>query len=187
MAPGGRNTKAAPHRRQQIRNCPAGSGLEQPPSAEFGAAQNVLRIDRHFLACRRNLSRTSILPSGARSNSGACSGSATRNANASFEPHHYGIHDGVIKLFGFQVRGSSSKPLPNWRWAEQDLISELRLLDRTFSGGRPGQSGRHHKWDKLFIRVNLLVNVVECVYAAFPKRHRLRLRSRSSVGRGWAI
>jgi hypothetical protein len=69
------------------------------------------------------------------------------------EPHDYGIHNGVIKLFGFQVGGSSSEPLPNWRWAEQDLISELQLLNRTFPGGRPNKSGRHHKWDKLFIRV----------------------------------
>ena len=50
------------------------------------------------------------------------------------EPHDYGIHKGLIKLFGYQVAGSSSQPLPNWRWAEQDLISDLELLDRTFAG-----------------------------------------------------
>ncbi len=76
-----------------------------------------------------------------------------KNRERIVEPHDYGIHDGVIKLFGFQVGGSSSEPLPNWRWAEQDLISGLKLLDRTFPGGRPSKSGRHHKWDKLFIRV----------------------------------
>jgi len=63
------------------------------------------------------------------------------------------IHKGLIKLFGYQVGGSSSRKLPNWRWAEQDLISEVRMLDRTFPGGRPTKSGKHHKWDKLFIRV----------------------------------
>ncbi len=31
------------------------------------------------------------------------------------EPHDYGIHNGVVKLFGFQVGGLSSEPLPNWR------------------------------------------------------------------------
>ena len=71
------------------------------------------------------------------------------------EPHDYGIHQGLIKLFGYQVAGSSSQKLPNWRWAEQDLISDLQLLDRTF-GGRPTKSGKHQKWDKLFIRVKPL-------------------------------
>ena len=76
-----------------------------------------------------------------------------KNRDRIVEPHDYGIHKGVIKLFGYQVGGSSSQKLPNWRWAEQDLISDLQLLDRTFPGGRPTKSGKHHKWDKLFIRV----------------------------------
>ena len=69
------------------------------------------------------------------------------------EPHDYGIHKGMVKLFGFQVGGSSSAPLPNWRWAEQHLISDLQMLDKTFPGGRPTKTGKHQKWDKLFIRV----------------------------------
>ncbi len=69
------------------------------------------------------------------------------------EPHDYGIHNGLVKLLGYQVGGSSSHKLPNWRWMEEDLIADIRLLDRTFPGGRPTHSGKHHKWDKLFIRV----------------------------------
>lgn len=76
-----------------------------------------------------------------------------KNRERIVEPHDYGIHKGLIKLFGYQVGGSSSQKLPNWRWAEQDLISDIQLLDRTFPGGRPTKSGKHHKWDKLFIRV----------------------------------
>jgi hypothetical protein len=76
-----------------------------------------------------------------------------KNRERIVEPHDYGIHDGLIKLFGYQVAGSSSNKLPNWRWAEQDLISELQVLDRTFPGRRSTKSGRHQKWDKLFIRV----------------------------------
>jgi hypothetical protein len=76
-----------------------------------------------------------------------------KNRERIVEPHDYGIHNGLIKLFGYQVGGSSSQKLPNWRWTEQDLISNLELLDRTFPGGRPTKSGKHHKWDKLFIRV----------------------------------
>jgi hypothetical protein len=69
------------------------------------------------------------------------------------EPHDYGIHNGLVKLLGYQVGGSSSHKLPNWRWMEEDLISDIRLLNRTFPGGCPSHSGKHHKWDKLFIRV----------------------------------
>ena len=76
-----------------------------------------------------------------------------RNRERIMEPHDYGIHKGVIKLFGYQVAGSSSRKLPTWRWAEQDLMSDIQMLDRTFPGGRPTKSGKHHKWDKLFIRV----------------------------------
>ena len=76
-----------------------------------------------------------------------------KNRERIVEPHDYGIHKGIIKLFGYQVGGSSSQKLPNWRWAEQYLISDIQLLDRTFPGGRPTKSGKHHKWDKLFIRV----------------------------------
>jgi len=69
------------------------------------------------------------------------------------EPHDYGVHNGATKLLGYQVGGSSHGPLPNWRWWETALISDLRLLETTFPGGRPPSSGKHHKWDELFIRV----------------------------------
>jgi hypothetical protein len=75
------------------------------------------------------------------------------------EPHDYGIHNGIVKLLGFQVGGSSSGRLPNWRWMETTQISDLDLLDQTFPGGRPTPSGKHHKWDTLFIRVKPADNV----------------------------
>ena len=34
-----------------------------------------------------------------------------------------------------------------------DQISNIHLLDRTFPGGRPTASGKHHTWDELYIRV----------------------------------
>jgi hypothetical protein len=76
-----------------------------------------------------------------------------KNRERIVEPHDYGIHKGLTKLLGYQVAGSSSHKLPNWRWMEEELISEIELLNRTFPGGRPAPSGKHHKWDKLFIRV----------------------------------
>jgi hypothetical protein len=69
------------------------------------------------------------------------------------EPHDYGVHNGSIKLLGYQIGGSSSGRLPNWRWIEANLISDVRLLKQTFAGGRPNRSGKHHQWDQLFIRV----------------------------------
>ena len=76
-----------------------------------------------------------------------------RNRNRIVEPHDYGILNGSVKLLAYQVGGSSSHKLPNWRWIETELITEIQMLDRTFPGGRPSPSGKHHKWDKLFIRV----------------------------------
>lgn len=68
------------------------------------------------------------------------------------EPHDYGIHKGIVKLLAYQVGGASSGPLPNWRWMQVELISDVRILDRTFRGGRPAPSGKHHQWDQLFLR-----------------------------------
>jgi hypothetical protein len=69
------------------------------------------------------------------------------------EPHDYGRHKGVIKVLTYQVGGSSSGPLPNWRWIEIERISNVQPLDRTFPGGRPTPSGQHHHWDTLLARV----------------------------------
>ena len=76
-----------------------------------------------------------------------------RNQDRIVEPHDYGEHNGTIKLLTYQIGGSSSGPLPNWRWMETSHISDAELLDQTFAGGRPTASGKHHKWGKLFLRV----------------------------------
>src|SRR5580658_5636002 len=69
------------------------------------------------------------------------------------EPHDYGILNGSVQLLGYQVGGSSSRPIPNWLLMKGNEITDLELLDQTFPGGRPTSSGKHLKWDKLFIRV----------------------------------
>ena len=76
-----------------------------------------------------------------------------QNKERIVEPHDYGVHKGSVKLFGYQIGGSSSHKLPSWRWMETDLISDVQLLNQTFPGGRQVASGKHHKWDRLFIRV----------------------------------
>ncbi len=69
------------------------------------------------------------------------------------EPHDHGILSGSVQLLGYQVSGSSSRPLPNWLLMKANEITALTLLDQTFPGGRPTSSGNHIHWDKLFIRV----------------------------------
>jgi hypothetical protein len=75
------------------------------------------------------------------------------NKDRIVEPHDYGIQKGCLRLLAYQVGGSSSGRLPNWRCMDVDRISHVQLLNRTFHGGRPVPSGKHHKWDELFIRV----------------------------------
>jgi hypothetical protein len=75
------------------------------------------------------------------------------NKERTIESHDHGILNGSLQLLGYQVAGSSSRPLPNWLLMKTDEIIDLELLDRTFPGGRPTASGSHIKWEKLFIRV----------------------------------
>src|SRR3954471_17844527 len=76
-----------------------------------------------------------------------------KNRERIVEPHDYGIRNGTAKLLAYQVAGSSSHKLPNWRWIELEQIQDVQTLDRTFPGPRTASSGRHHDWDQLFIRV----------------------------------
>lgn len=76
-----------------------------------------------------------------------------QNRERIVEPHDYGILNGKIMLLAWQVGGSSSSPLPGWRWMEVEMISDIQLLNKTFPGGRPAPSGKHHAWEKVFIRV----------------------------------
>ena len=51
-----------------------------------------------------------------------------RNRDRIVEPHDYGVHNGVIKLLTWQIAGSSSSPLPNWRWMETDRKRPVRTV-----------------------------------------------------------
>ena len=69
------------------------------------------------------------------------------------EPHDHGILNGTVQLLGYQVAGSSSRPLPNWILLKVNEMADLEVLKTTFDGGRPTASGKHLPWDILFIRV----------------------------------
>jgi len=57
-----------------------------------------------------------------------------RNKPRIVEPHDYGVHNGSVKLLGYQVGGSSTGRLPNWRWMEASLISEVLSAGQDLSG-----------------------------------------------------
>jgi hypothetical protein len=70
------------------------------------------------------------------------------------EPHDYGIHHGVPRLFFYQTGGTSrSGAALGWRWATLAKISQLQMLDATFPGAREVPSGRHVTWDTLYASV----------------------------------
>jgi hypothetical protein len=69
------------------------------------------------------------------------------------EPHDYGIQNRIARLFCYQVAGQSSSPLPGWRVVDVHKIQECEMLERRFAGNRETPSGRHHRWDEIFIRV----------------------------------
>jgi predicted DNA-binding transcriptional regulator YafY len=68
------------------------------------------------------------------------------------EPHDYGIQKGIARLLSWQIGGQSSGRLPGWRWFDVSNMQEFDVLDKTFPGNRD-VSGKHHQWDKIFIRV----------------------------------
>jgi predicted DNA-binding transcriptional regulator YafY len=68
------------------------------------------------------------------------------------EPHDYGIQKGIPRLLSWQVGGQSSGKLPGWRWFDVSDMRDIDVLDKTFPGNRE-VSGKHHRWDEIFIRV----------------------------------
>jgi hypothetical protein len=71
------------------------------------------------------------------------------------EPHDYGVQNGRALLLTYQLGGeSNSGRLPAWRWMEVAQMQALEVLQEVFSGGRVAPSGKHHRWDRLFIRVS---------------------------------
>ena len=70
------------------------------------------------------------------------------------EPHDYGIRGGVPQLLAYQIGGSSkSGKLPDWRWVVLSEVSDLRVFDDSFPGGRCAVYGKHNQWERLFLRV----------------------------------
>jgi hypothetical protein len=69
------------------------------------------------------------------------------------EPHDYGLQNGIERLLCWQTGGKSQGPIPGWRLVDVSGMKNSEMLDHTFNGGREVPSGKHHRWDTLFIRV----------------------------------
>ena len=69
------------------------------------------------------------------------------------EPHDYGIQNGIIRLFCRQVGGRSGSRIPGWRLIDVGEMEDYEMLDQHFAGNREISSGKHHRWDEVFIRV----------------------------------
>ncbi len=69
------------------------------------------------------------------------------------EPHDYGIQNESERLLCWQVGGKSGSSIPGWRLIDINGIRNCEILDCESSGGRDIPSSKHHRWDKLFIRV----------------------------------
>jgi hypothetical protein len=69
------------------------------------------------------------------------------------EPHDYGIQNGIVRLFCYQVGGRSSGRLPGWRMINVSEICDCEIMEKQFAGNRVTPTGVHHHWDEVFIRV----------------------------------
>jgi hypothetical protein len=75
-----------------------------------------------------------------------------QNKERLVEPHDYGVQKGNQRLLSWQIGGQSSGQLPGWRWFDVSDMQDVEMLDKTFAGNR-AVSASHHRWDKVFIRV----------------------------------
>ena len=69
------------------------------------------------------------------------------------EPHDYGLQNGIVRLFCWQLGGNSNERIPGWRLIDVEGMERCEILDRVFERSREVPSGQHHRWDEVFIRV----------------------------------
>jgi hypothetical protein len=76
-----------------------------------------------------------------------------KNQERITEPHDYGIQNGVVRLFCYQVAGRIAGRLPGWRLITVSEMQDCEILKQTFAGNREIPSGKHHYWSEVFLRV----------------------------------
>jgi hypothetical protein len=76
-----------------------------------------------------------------------------KNNERIVEPHDYGVQNGIVRLFCWQVGGTSSSRIPGWRMIDVNGVQNCEMLNRHFPGNREIATGKHHRWGEVFIRV----------------------------------
>jgi predicted DNA-binding transcriptional regulator YafY len=76
-----------------------------------------------------------------------------KNNERIVEPHDYGIQNGIVRLFSWQVGGRSSSRIPGWRMFDVEGMQNCEILDKRFAGNRDVPTSKHHRWDEILIRV----------------------------------
>lgn len=69
------------------------------------------------------------------------------------EPHDYGIKNGVVRVFVYQLNDGSGQAATGWRLLDTAGLSGCEVQDATFAGGRGHSSQQHMEWDEIFARV----------------------------------
>lgn len=78
----------------------------------------------------------------------------TVDATRIVEPHIYEINDGVVQLFGYQIRrGSNNGVILDWRRFKLSTIQNLQILNKSFLGRRSFSSSEHSHWEKQILVV----------------------------------
>ena len=76
-----------------------------------------------------------------------------KNQERIAEPHDYGVQNGTVRLFCYQVGGRSGGRLPGWRMVNVSEMRDCEILNQTFAGNRKTPTGVHHHWNEIYLRV----------------------------------
>jgi hypothetical protein len=69
------------------------------------------------------------------------------------EPHLLGIHNSIAQLFGYQIRGGSSRgDLPKWRRFDLSDVLDLQVLNEHFT---PRAEGDRAPFDQVLFKAQL--------------------------------
>lgn len=76
-----------------------------------------------------------------------------KNQERIAEPYDYGVQNGMVRLFCYQIAGRSSGRIPGWRMINVSEAEHWEILKDEFAGNRETPTGLHHHWNEVFLRV----------------------------------
>jgi hypothetical protein len=77
-----------------------------------------------------------------------------QNRERIVEPHILGVKNDRVALLSWQIGGSSSRgSLPDWRLFYLDTLSDVMIMEATFTGSRITPGGRAPPFDRHIVVV----------------------------------